>query len=62
MPGGEPGTDRVVLRFYEELDDHLPPERRKVGSSLEVVPGTTVGELLVRFQLGELRLSPRCPE
>jgi uncharacterized protein with PIN domain len=36
----------VNLRFYEELNDHLPPDKRKVRFSLQVGEGQTVREIL----------------
>jgi uncharacterized protein with PIN domain len=46
MPASELRTDQVVLRFYEELNEHLSPDRRKVSFSYPMRPGTTVGEVL----------------
>lgn len=37
---------RITLRFYEELSDHLAPERRKVPFAYRLCDGRTVGELL----------------
>lgn len=37
---------RITLRFYEELSDHLTPERRKVPFAYRFCDGRTVAELL----------------
>ena len=39
----------VRLRFYEELNDHLPPERRKVCFSHACADGATVGVVLAEM-------------
>jgi len=36
---------RVDVRFYAELNDVLPPDRRGQPITLEVAPGTTVKDL-----------------
>ena len=38
--------DQVVLRFYEELNDFIPLERRKRGFLCPIKRGFTVGDLL----------------
>ena len=44
---------KVALKLFASLTDYLPPERK--GNRLELVvdAGTTVGELITRYQLPE---------
>jgi len=43
-----PSAPRTVeFRFYEELNDHLPPHRRKRTFPVEIAGESTVGELIV---------------
>lgn len=39
----------AMFRFYEELNDFLPPGRRKVSFATEVAPGDTVARCLSRL-------------
>lgn len=39
-------TDQITLRFYEELNDFLPPERRKVVFAYPLVNGGSVKDLI----------------
>ncbi len=45
-----PGLGEVIrtveLRFYEELNDHLPPERRKRTFAVELAAAISAGELI----------------
>jgi len=36
----------IHLRLYEELNDALPPERRKRTFAWEVADGATIGEVV----------------
>lgn len=42
----DPYNGRITLRFYEELNDHLTSERRKVPFAYRFCDGRTVAELL----------------
>lgn len=42
----ETSARTVELRFYEELNDHLPPSRYKRPFSVIVEDGLTAGELI----------------
>lgn len=48
----------VELRFYEELNDHLPPPRRKRPFSVALKGAMSAGELIAALgvPLGELDL------
>lgn len=42
---------KVTFKLFATLSDYLPAERKHNTVELEVVPQTTVGELVERFQL-----------
>ncbi|MBS0346096.1 MAG: MoaD/ThiS family protein [Proteobacteria bacterium] len=44
---------RVVFKLFASLSDYLPAERRGNRIELDVPPGTTVGNLITRYQLPE---------
>lgn len=48
-PGGILSMSQVFLRFYEELNDFLPPARRKVEFNLELARRTSVKDLIESF-------------
>lgn len=43
------GSSRAVFRFYEELNDFLPPERRKVSFSHEFARRASVKDMIESF-------------
>lgn len=44
---------RVVFKLFASLSDYLPAERRGNRIELDVPSGTTVGDLIARYQLPE---------
>lgn len=48
----------ITIRFYAELNDHVPAERRQVAFGIEVAGGEPVGELIegLGVQLSEVDL------
>ncbi|KAB2965220.1 MoaD/ThiS family protein [Zoogloea sp.] len=44
---------RVVFKLFASLADHLPAERRGNLVEIDVAPGTTVGDLIVRYRVPE---------
>ena len=44
---------RVAFKLFASLSDYLPAERRGNRLELDVEPGTTVGDLIVRYRVPE---------
>ena len=44
---------RVVFKLFASLSDLLPAERRGNLVDIEVMPGTTVGDLITRYRVPE---------
>lgn len=44
---------RVVFKLFASLADYLPAERRGNIVELDVAPGTTVGDLIIRYNVPE---------
>lgn len=44
---------RVVFKLFASLADFLPAGRRGNLVDIEVAPGTTVGDLIARYQVPE---------
>jgi sulfur carrier protein ThiS len=44
---------KVILRFYEELNDYLPPDRHKRDFEVSFDGGSTVGEMLAQQGIPE---------
>jgi hypothetical protein len=53
-----PHQHTVEVRFYEELNDHLPPERRKRSFRVELTGRPSVGEVIASLgvPLGQVDL------
>lgn len=44
---------KIAFKLFASLTDYLPPERQGNRLELEVDEGTTVGELIRRYQVPE---------
>lgn len=44
---------RVVFKLFASLADYLPADRRGNIVELDVVPGTTVGDLITAYRVPE---------
>ncbi|NMM28014.1 MAG: MoaD/ThiS family protein [Glaciimonas sp.] len=42
---------KITFKLYATLTDYLPPERKYNAIALDITPGTSIGDLLVRFKL-----------
>ena len=47
-----PGAVRVALKLYASLADYLPPDSQRTHRlELDLVPGTTIAEVIARHNL-----------
>lgn len=42
---------KIAFKLFASLTDYLPPERKGNRLELEVAPGTTVAEMIHRYQV-----------
>lgn len=42
---------KITLKLFATLADYLPPGRRHNAVTVDIEPGTTIADLVTRFQL-----------